>query len=168
MWLDTWNRIKATLIFAKTDLLADSGITLTVPEAVPRAAQSYEHFFAVVGGNPITFSQSASAQGEYKEYDAPMVFSLDIFSMQILTDYDVRMMSNMFTVIDAVVDTFNSRPRLEDANGKGMRFLNPTERVLLSAGRYNVEPFPKGSNDNRHHFGATITVPYQWVCPGLR
>ena len=164
MFLDTWNRLKDTLVFAQTQL-ALSSIILTLPEAVPRAAQPYEKFVAIIGATSTTGNQAVAQQGEYRERDASLVFPLDIYSEPVTATYDVKMITNILTVMDAIVDTFNERPKLEDANWKGMKHLDPKTPVLLTGITYNIQPYPRTSKDNRHHFGAVINVPYIWSCP---
>lgn len=164
MFVEVWERLKDTLKFAQTELLSE-GIALTLPEAIPRATQEYEGFVAVIARNPVTYSMVVAPLGDYHERAATLVFPLDVYSPPILLDYDVRMVSNMFTVIDAMITVFSQRPRLEDNLGRGLKGINPNEPVMLRNGTYNVEPMLANSKDFRHHFSTTITVPYLWTCP---
>ena len=168
MLLEIYNAIQAVLVIAKGNLLTNSDLILTVPEAVPREIQSYDFYVSVIGYRPVTFSQEPSTGGSQKPKEVAVTVPLDIFAPQVGEDYTWREITNMMTVVDGILDEFNQRPGLEDSDWRALRYLNPNGQVILNNAIMDVQPYPTGTVDYRHHWSVDINVPYLWTCPGNR
>lgn len=166
MYSEVLTRIRAVLDIASTELLDTWTLILTVPPTVPRLIKGYDHFVAVIGYRPMTFTQSAKVSGQPNEREVPLTIPLDVFSAPVNTDYDVRMITNITTVGDVINDTFNQRPYLQNASNVPLDHMDTRVPVLLASGTVaDVQPYPGQTTDWRYHYGAIIQLTYNWVCP---
>lgn len=168
MLKEVFGQIHAILLIAETNLLANSSLILTVPDIQSGEIQSYEGYVPIIAYRPVTFVQELATGGNQKQKKVAITMPLDIFSPQVGLDFAWREVTDMMIVIDGVMDEFNLRPGLEDASWKALRHLDPDGAVILSNALQDVDVYPQGSTDWRHHFAVDIIVPYFWTCPDNR
>lgn len=168
MYVEVWERIKDILDIAKTGLATQS-ITLTVPETIPRGAQDYDGFFAVVGLTNQSWTSTRSPVGAYTQRDNVFNWPIDVFAPSIFTQYDYKAHKDILTVADTIFDTFAGRSKLEsgtDALTSPLQYVSNAEPA--SGTLPDVQPYPQGSNDYRWHWSMVLVVEYIWICPDKR